>query len=108
MQERSVIERIQVLEQNVAALEELPARVSAVELQIVQLRDEMRVEFSATRGELRGEMRAMQEGLRGEISAVHQELVALITHTTEETRRGMRVLHEDLKSTIKTLGETGR
>jgi hypothetical protein len=32
--------------------------------------------------------------------------VALITHTTQETRREMRVLHEDLKATIKTLGET--
>jgi len=115
VQERSVIERIHGLAQKVAALEGLPAQVNAVELQILQLREEVRAEFSATRGEmqgteegLRGEMREMGEGLRGEISTVYQELVALITHTSEETRREMRILHEDLKSTIKTIGERGR
>jgi len=151
VQERSVIERMQILEQKVATLEGLPARVNAVELQILHLRDEIRVDFSATREQLRteirasgdalrtemramagglrgemqtidaglrgemqaieaglrGEMQAIEAGLRGEMSAVHQELVALITHTTQETRREMRVLYEDLKSTIKALGEGG-
>ena len=130
MQERSVIERIQVLEQNASAFEGLPDRVGAVELQILQLRDETRVEFSATRGQLRAEMQTMAEGLRremramqdtlrgeiwtmqetlrGEISAVHEELVAVITHASGETRREMRVLYEDLKSTIEALGESRR
>ena len=36
-----------------AVLKELPARVSAVESEIVELRAEMRGEFSAVRGEMR-------------------------------------------------------
>ena len=34
MRERSIIERVDILEQNVEALESLPARVTAVELQL--------------------------------------------------------------------------
>jgi hypothetical protein len=40
---RNLTEGVEVLEMNVGPLEELPARVSAVESQIVQLRTEMRV-----------------------------------------------------------------
>ena len=60
----------------------LPSRVGALELQIVQLRNEMRVEFSAVRAEIR-------EG-------------------DEETRRYMRVLHEEVISRIATLAESRR
>ena len=54
MQQRSMIERIEILERKVEALETLPERVTGVEVQLVQLRDEMRVEFSATRAENAG------------------------------------------------------
>ena len=79
MQQRSMIERIEILERKVEALETLPERVTAVELQLVQLRDEMRVEFSATRAEMRA--------------------------GDEETRRYMRVLYEDLVARISLLQE---
>ena len=74
MQQRSMIERIEILERKVEALETLPERITAVELQLVQLRDEMRGEFSATRAEMRA--------------------------GDEETRRYMRVLYEDLVKRI--------
>ena len=70
MQPRSAIERIEILEKKVEVLERLPERVTAVESQLVQLRDEMRAEFSATRAEMRA--------------------------GDEETRRLMRVLYEDV------------
>jgi vacuolar-type H+-ATPase subunit H len=60
-------------------LERLPERVTALETQIVQLRDEMRAEFSATRTESRT--------------------------SDEETRRFMQILHEDLVARIEMLGE---
>ena len=60
-------------------LEQLPERVSALESQIVQLRDEMQSEFSATR--------------------------ALVREVDEDTRRYMRVLHEDVIQRIATLAE---
>ena len=70
--------RVSILEEKVGSLEQLPARVDALELQIQQLRGEMRAEFSATR----------------------QEIVA----GDEETRRFMRVLYEDLVARIATIG----
>ena len=60
----------------------LPAHVASVELQIVQLRDEMRLGFSAVRQEIR-------EG-------------------DEETRRYRRVLHEDVIARLAALGEARR
>jgi hypothetical protein len=81
MPESTLPERVTVLEQKVE-LVSLRSRVGAVELQIVQLRDEMRVEFSAVRAEIR-------EG-------------------DEETRRYMRVLHEEVLSRIATLAEARR
>ena len=65
-------------------LEALPGRVHAVELQIMQLREEMRAGFSALRAELQAEIRAGDE----------------------EMRRYMRVLHEEVISRIATIGES--
>jgi cell division protein FtsB len=67
------------LGRRVETLEQLPERVTALESQIVQLRGEMRSEFSETRDMIR-------EG-------------------DEETRRHMRLLHEDLVGRIATLRE---
>jgi hypothetical protein len=146
MQERTVIERVEILERNVELFEALPARVSALESQIVQLRSEMRDEFAAVRGEMRagflavrdefaavrGEMRAgflavrdefaavrgeMHAGFlaaRDEFSAVRGEMAGMrdslltvlraeIREGDEETRRYMRVLHEDLVARIALL-----
>lgn len=78
--------RVEILEDKVELLEQLPARVGALESQVLQLRDEMRAEFSVTRSELRSELR--QEIRDGD----------------EETRRLMRVLHEEVLARIETLG----
>ena len=75
MAQESLSKRMDKLERRAELLEQLPARVTALELQIVQLRDEMRNEFSATR--------------------------ALIS----DVDRYMRVLHEDVIQRIATLGE---
>jgi hypothetical protein len=79
MNEPSLNDRVQVLEETVKELAVLPTRVEALELQIVQLREEMRGEFSAVRQEIR-------DG-------------------DEETRRYMRVLHEEVLARIATLAE---
>jgi len=92
----------------VEILEQLPERVTALASQIVQLRDEMRMEFSATRAEARaGDDRVMQT-LREEIRAGDEEtrrsLRKEIREGDEETRRFMRVLYEDLVARIEILG----
>jgi len=79
MNEPSLYDRVQILEETVKDLAMLPTRVEALELQIVQLREEMRGEFSAVRQEIR-------DG-------------------DEETRRYMRVLHEEVLARIVTLRE---
>jgi len=93
--------RVQILEEKVESLERLPARIEALELQILQFRQEVRVEFSATREGLRGEFRA-------EIQGLETRLHALIAEGDAETRRDMRVLHEEVIARIATIGEGGR
>ena len=75
MSARSSNERIEILEQKVGDLQSLPDRMTAVESQILQLRGEMRDGFSA-----------MREG-------------------DDETRRQMRLLHEEVSSRIALLQE---
>jgi hypothetical protein len=112
----------------VTLLEELPARMDRLESQFVQLRDEMRGEFSAIRVDVRDEIRAGDEetrrALREEIRAGDEEtrrtLREEIRAGDEETRRTLReeiragderimtqarVLHEDLKGDLKLIRE---
>ena len=120
MQERSAIERIEILERKVEVLERLPERVTAVELQLMQLRDDMRAEFSATRAELRAgdeetrrtlrdEIRAGDEEtrrtLRDEIRGGDEETRRVLRAEIDETRRFMRVLHEDVITRLAALQE---
>ena len=67
-------------------LQELPNRVASLDSRVASLAVQIL--------QLRGEMRA-------ECSAVRQEIKA----GDEETRRYMRVLHEEVISRIKLLGE---
>ena len=71
-------------------LASLPSRVGALALQIVQLREEMRVEFSAVRAEIR---------------AGDEETRRLMREGDEETHRYMRVLHEEVIERIATISE---
>jgi predicted phage gp36 major capsid-like protein len=92
----------------VELLETLPERVAAVELQLVQLRDEMRGEFSATRAEMRAGDE-IQRTLRDEIRAGDEETRRVLRDEiragAEETRRYMRILYEDLVARISLLHE---
>ncbi len=131
------MERLERLEVRVTDLERLPERIEqvehrlgGVETQVLQLREEMAVEFSAVRqeiksevkackDELRGEIQACKDELRGEIQACKNELRAEIDTVSrtmiagfqqvheviEEKWRHTLVLHEDLVGRIKTLGE---
>jgi len=97
-----------MLERRVELLEQLPARVTALELQIIQLRDEMRSEFSAIRSEVRAGDEETRRSLREEIRAGDEEtrrsLREEIRAGDEETRRFMRILHEEVISRIELLG----
>ena len=130
MPRQTVETRIERLEQRVTAIEQLPARMDRLELQIVQLRSEVRGEFSAIRDEaqtgtaeavrsLRAEIRAGDEEtrrvLREEIRGGDEEtrrvlreefqtgyvlITTALVEQTEELRRHMRVLFEEAVSRI--------
>jgi hypothetical protein len=105
-----LVRRVELLEQRVDALSELPARVTAVEAQIIALREDLatlRVELRGEIGTLRNDFETFrgQAALRVELHAVRDELRAEIRAGDEETRREMRVLHEDVISRIALLQE---
>ena len=108
MAEKSLEERVNMLERGIEIVEQLPDRVTALEVQIVELRGEMRAEFSATRAEAReGDERVIQT-LRQEIHAGDEHVVQTLRQEIragdEETRRFMRILYEDLVERIGILG----
>ena len=89
----SVENRLERLERRVTEIEQLPARMDRLESQIVQLRTEMRDEFSAVRGEIR----------TGDVM-----IVTTLTEQIEESRRHTRVLFEEAVSRIANLqGRSG-
>lgn len=64
----SLERRVEILEENMEQLRDVPARLSAVESQIVQLRSEMRTGFSA----LRAEMRVLHEELISRLALLQE------------------------------------
>ena len=116
-----VIERVEKLEKTVAALTRLPGevsqltlRVGAMESQIVQLRTEMKDEFSAVRGELaamRGELRGeldehwgvlteLRGGLaevRGDLAETRDNLLGVIESGSQATQQMFNEVREDIR-----------
>ena len=114
-----LVERVEILEQTVSNLAALPARVAAVGQQVSQLRDEVRVEFSAVRAEMGQQIQGSEERLRVEMRSLNEETRREMQRLNEQTRHEMaalnaetgaqmRVLHEDVIGRIATLGEAPR
>ncbi len=97
MNQQTLVNRVEILEQKVEGLAGLPDHVAALELQILEFRAEVRVEFSAVRTEMReceGRLRLDMDGLRGEMRELNQD-----------ARTHMLVLHEEVISRIALLDE---
>ena len=71
--------RLGVLEEKVEKLEDLPAHVAALELQVLQLRSEMRVEFST----VRSEMRSLNDRTLTQMRVLHEEVIDRIARIGE-------------------------
>jgi predicted nucleic acid-binding Zn-ribbon protein len=82
-------DRVTGLSDQVAGLSD---RVTTVESNILQFRADVRVEFSAVREEMRHEIQRTVDLLRSEIRA-----------GDAETRRYMRVLHEEVLTRIANI-----
>ena len=104
----SLERRIEILEENMELLRDVPLRLSAVESQIVQLRAEMQTGFSALRGqndETRGEMVRLNDETRRELVRLNDETRREMTRLNDETNAHLRVLHEEVISRIALLQE---
>ena len=101
MTPQTLANRVEILERKVEGLAELPDRVGALELQVSQLRSEMRGEFSA----VRTEMRELNDGLRREMRELNEESRREMHELNADTRTHMRVLHEEVISRIALLDE---
>jgi DNA-binding winged helix-turn-helix (wHTH) protein len=83
-----------MLERQMQEMRDLPDRVAGLESQIVQLRQEMRDEFSATRAELRGELASKGElaqavaTLRSELASKSELAQAVATLRGELASKG--------------------
>jgi chromosome segregation ATPase len=116
----------QELRQLTGRVGEVEVRLGTVESQIVQLRSEMREEFSAVRGEmaemradlrgeiaemrsgLRGEMTEMRDSLRGEIAQVREDIASLGRETAERFLQfsdEMRTLFEESLGRRRVIAE---
>ena len=99
MQPRSIEERVAMLDGQMQEMRDLPQRVTSLELQIVQLRQEMRDEFSATRAEFRSDLAQAVTTLRGE---TRDDLTQAVV-----TLRGEMATKDDLAQAVTMLrGET--
>ena len=86
--------RVESLGRRVTQLEQLPARIDALTLEVSQLRTEMRAEFSAVRHEMAEQGATILGTLRQEMATQFGDLSAQ-----------MRVLHEDVISRFALLQE---
>ena len=119
----SFAERVVRLEQQMQSLQELPKRIDDLTLQVSQLRVEMRGEFSEIRSAMAAEFTNVRDEMVAEFGNVRAEMAegfaaptgalaraveglhAEIRTGDEETRRQMRVLHEDLVGRIALIQE---
>jgi len=77
MEAKSLEDRVALLENEMQALRDLPARVTSLEGQMVQFLAEVRAEFSATREQLRQDIRVEFNGLRSEVDGLRGEFNGL-------------------------------
>jgi|tagenome__1003787_1003787.scaffolds.fasta_scaffold20730889_2 hypothetical protein len=94
MATQTLAARMDNVEQRIARLEELPARVDALGVQISQLREEMRGDFSAVRDEIRAGDEETRRVLRDEIRTGLAEVMAQA-----------RTLHEDQRAALALIAE---
>ena len=101
MPPETIASRVDNLERRVTDLETLPDRITAVESQIVQLRTEMRGEFSAVREEIRSGDEETRRVLGGRID----ETARVLGERIDENGRHMRVLHEEVIGRLAIIQE---
>jgi hypothetical protein len=94
--------RVRILEEKVQQLERLPARIDNLEVQILQFREEVRGEFSATRegmGSLRAEMLQLHEQALARIALTEAALLHEMNQLDERGAAGIQETRRQLAET---------
>ena len=114
MPDAELLRRVEMLEKTIELLQSLPeevrelrGHVGGVESQILQLRTEMRDEFSATRREMatKAELQDAVAGAVRELSAAIAETRADFAKKFDDADRHAKVLFENAIARLKTLRE---
>jgi hypothetical protein len=112
MSPQSIESRVEKLEQRVTILEQLPARIDGLTLQIVQLREEVHMAISASATSLevslRGEIRAGDAALHNQFQVGFEGLrreITVVSIKADELIGRARMLYEDMKTTLALLRE---
>jgi archaellum component FlaC len=108
----TLLNRLDILEVKVNALEALPARIDALTVQIGEQREALERAVSALRGqitscrdELREQITGVREELREEITGVREELREQITGVRDELREQIAGVREELREQIAGVRE---
>src|SRR5712691_7114616 len=105
MPPQTFVGRVESLESRVIVLEQLPEKLDALALQISQMRNEMRGEFSALRSEIRTGDEETRRVLRDEIRAGDEETRRVLR---DEIRAGDEETRRILRDEIRTGDEETR
>ena len=105
MPSESIESKVERLEERVNAIEQLPARIDGLGVQILQLRQDMRDGFSALRTEMAAGDEETRRTLRDEIRAGDERVTAVLSARIEDARRETRVLHENAIGRMAVIGE---
>ena len=103
--------RVEISEEKVAALSDLPLRVAALETALTEFRSETRNEFAAVRADiadLRGDMHVVNEVTRRDMHALNEDTRSEMRTLNEETRREMRAFDEETRREMHALNEQTR
>ena len=76
MPPQTIESRVEKLEDQVMNLQQLPARMDALSVQISQLREDMGARFSATTKALREEILASEARVLGQVRMLHEDVIS--------------------------------
>jgi hypothetical protein len=96
---RSIDERVTILEQKVAGLEELPGQMRELTAKV----DDLSTSFLEFRTEIRAAFSAV--ATRTELYEVRDELRQEMRHLNDRTMTHARALYEELNERLKWIGE---
>ena len=93
MPPQTIERRVEKLEEQVMNLQQLPARMDALSMQISQLREDLGARISATENSLRAEILASDDRVLAQVRILHEDVIArlaLIQESRPRSRRSSR------------------